>query len=604
MLKNSALADPREHLKLSEALDLARPRPEIPPAPPIWLACGFTPLHLNTYLRAHACRRFGAPSEIVNGVFGDLAGNLERAAMEPVSATAVLLEWADLDPRLGLRHSGGWAAAQCADIEIQVRGQLERLHASLERVAARSPVVLSGPTLSVPPIAHTGPAQDSGFELRLRAAVQSFLADVAAVRGVRVLSADRLALSSAPADRLDARMALATGFPYTLSHADALAALLVELLFPVTPKKALITDLDDTLWLGILGEIGVERVAWDLEKHAQHHGLYQQFLAALAERGVLVGIASKNDPDLVRQALARSDILIQASALFPIEVNWGPKSASIERILKAWNIGPSDVVFVDDSPMEVAEVNAAFPQMTCLVFPRGDADKLLDLLCRLRGLFGRQEILEEDRLRATSLRASEHFEVERKSVSEEDFLVQLGAEITLDFRKTTGDPRPLELVNKTNQFNLNGRRWTEGEWGALLARPESFLAVVSYSDKFGPLGRIAVMAGRQESGVARVLSWVMSCRAFSRRIEHHTLDRVFTALGADCLEFEYQPTERNGPLREFFARFFDPLPAAGPLTLNRGSFDARIPKLPHTIKEIFDGHERSSSSAVLLEGVP
>jgi len=606
MTRNNMLTNrPREHLKLSEALSLARAPEGAPPASrSVWLVCGFTPLHLVTYLQAHGRRRFGEPVHVLTGVFGDLPGNLERAAAEPANATAVVLEWPDLDPRLGLRHAAGWTTAVSTDIEAEVRKQLDRLRSLLDHVAQRSPVALCGPTLPLPPIGHTGLAQDSPFELRLRAAVQSFLADAAEIRGVRLLSAEHLAAESLAAQRLDVRMTLATGFPYTLAHGDVLAALLIELLFPCSPKKALITDLDDTLWHGILGEIGVQRIAWDLENHAQHHGLYQQFLAALASRGVLLGIASKNEPDLVREALARRDLLVTASSLFPIEVNWGPKSASVARILKAWNIGPADVVFVDDSPMETAEVSAAFPEMTCLTFPRRDPDKLIDLLCQLRGLFGRQEILEEDRLRTASLRASEHFEVERKSTSEEDFLAQLGAVITVEFAKKPSDPRPLELVNKTNQFNLNGRRFTEGEWMAHLANPDSFVAVVSYEDKFGPLGRIAVITGLNGADAPRVVSWVMSCRAFSRRIEHHTLDRVFAALGASRLDFDYRPTERNWPLREFFSRFFEPLPSEGALCLTKAAFEERFPQLPHAIKEIFDGHERSSTPGVLLEGVP
>ena len=584
----------REPLKLAEALDLARGAAA---ERSLWLVCGFTPLHLVTYLKAHGCRRLGEPIEIRTGVFGDLPGNLARAAAEPAEGTAVALEWADLDPRLGLRHSGGWTAT--ADVENQVRQQLDRLLPAVERAAGRSPVALSGPTLPLAPIGHTPTVQDSAFELRLRANVQGFLADAAAIRGVRVLGSEWLA-----GERLDARMTLATGFPYTLPHADALAQGLINVLFPASPKKALITDLDDTLWLGILGEIGVTGVAWSLEAHAQQHGLYQQFLAALAARGVLIGIASKNDPELVREALARTDLLLPAAAIFPTEVNWGPKSASVERILKAWNIGPADVVFVDDSPMETAEVNAAFPAMTCLAFPRRDPDALIALLGDLRDLFGRQEILEEDSLRTASLRAAGDFELERKSTSEEDFLTSLGAVVTIDFEKKTNDPRPLELVNKTNQFNLNGRRFTEGEWAAHLERDDSFLAVVSYEDKFGPLGRIAVITGLMEADALRVLNWVMSCRAFSRRIEHHTLDRVFAALGASRLDFDFRSTERNGPLREFFGRFFEALPEEGTLSLSRAVFDARGPHLPHTIREIIDGQQRSSSSKVLLEGVP
>ena len=161
-----------------------------------------------------------------------------------------------------------------------------------------------------------------------------------------------------------------TGLPYTVTHADRLAGALARLLAPPVPKKGLITDLDDTLWHGLVGEIGPENVSWDLASHYQLHGLYQKLLASFLEEGVLIGIASKNDPEVARRALERSDLLLQADRVFPVEIHWDAKSGSVGRILRTWNIGADSVVFVDDSPMELAEVVAAYPGINASGFRR------------------------------------------------------------------------------------------------------------------------------------------------------------------------------------------------------------------------------------------
>ena len=356
-------------MSLSEALRLANQTvgAEVPRRA-IQLLCGFTPLHLSTYLKAHGRIRFPTSGiGIESGLFDDLIGSISR--IKPASEVAVVVEWFDLDPRLGLRSSGGWSHKLLPDMEQEVAGRLKRLMEVMRRTSEHSVIAIAGPTLPLPPIDFTSPSQDSGFEARLRALVDSAMAELSSIGNVKLLSQQELAICSPLDTRLEVGLTLNAGFPYTLAHADILARMLIHLLFPLPPRKGLITDLDDTLWRGILGEVGVENVSWSLEAHSQIYGLYQQFLAALADRGVLLGIASKNDPKFVEAALFRTDLLCPGSKFYPIECNWSAKSASIGRILKAWNIGPSDVVFIDDNPMELAEVSNAFPKMSLPAIP-------------------------------------------------------------------------------------------------------------------------------------------------------------------------------------------------------------------------------------------
>lgn len=542
-------------MKLLEALEaLEESLPAESPRLDVQLACGFTPLHFLTFLRAHLRRACpGHNVEITPGLFGDLAGNLENIEKTAADAVVAMIEWPDLDPRLGIRALGGWAPGQLDDMARGVRNQAERLGEALEGAASRKSVALSLPTLPIPPAAFAPGWQLSSFESEVRASVAEVACRIAGVPGVRVISPQRLDRVSPPSARWDLRSELATGFPYSLSHADALAGLVARAVRAAPPKKGLITDLDDTFWAGILGEVGVENIAWDLDHHAQRHGLYQQLLASMSEAGVLIGAASKNAPALVDEAFRRLRPMLPRERIFPMEINWGPKSESVARILNAWNVGAESVVFVDDSALELAEVKAAHPLIECRLFPREDDTAAYQLLEDLRDLFGKQALSEEDAIRLDSIRSAQVSVRPGAPSAPERFLQDAEGKLTVRFANDASDPRPLELINKTNQFNLNGRRHTEASWKRYLAEPDAFLAVASYKDKYGPLGKIAVMAGRRKGGEIAIDHWVMSCRAFSRRIEHACLLLLFQRFGVDQAALDFVPTPRNGPARDFFA---------------------------------------------------
>ena len=565
-------------MRLIEALDeLKQDLPAQSPVLAIDLVCGFTPLHLATFLRAHLRKQFPGNQVLIRtGVYGDLAGDLERQRSQGAATLAVIVEWQDLDPRLGIRRLGGWGPAKLPDILQNVRGQTERLTGALAQIAEGNTVVLSLPTLPIPPVAFTPGWQASGFDSALREAVASLAARLGRLDGIRTVSSQRLDRTSPPSSRLDVRSELSTGFPYTLAHADALADLAARILRNPLPKKGLITDLDDTLWKGILGEVSVEGIAWDLDHRAQSHGLYQQLLTSLAESGALIAIASKNDEALVEEAFESARPFLPRERIFPVEVNWGPKSASVSRILGAWNIGADSVVFVDDSPLDLAEVKQAHPEIDCRLFPRDDDQAAYRLLEDLRDLFGKQLITADDDIRLASLRAA-HSAAEASLLrgdSPETFLEQAGGKLITSFSRSPADPRALELINKTNQFNLNGKRHTETSWKEYLSNQGTFLLVASYEDKFGPLGKIAVIAGRQNGSAVSIDHWVMSCRAFSRRIEHGLMLHLFQKFNAQQADFDFIITQRNGPLREFFTGLLETAPT-GRFTLTRRQFDAK-----------------------------
>lgn len=582
-------------MKLAEALKVVQSAPTDAPHLQIALLCGFTPLHLETFLRAQLCKLFpGRFLDVQTGLYGDLIGNLQRVA--DVSAAVVVIEWADLDPRLGLRRLGGWEPAQLQDILTEVKRSCDLLQKGLAAAARNIPMVTCFPTLPLVPVSFTALARASEFTLELRGCIASLSAALSHIPGVRIVDPQRLdALSSSR--RLDVNADLSAGFPYTLAHASALAEVLAQLVLNPQPKKGLITDLDDTLWRGILGEVGVQGISWDLDNHSQIHALYQQLLHSLAASGTLVAVASKNDRSLVEEAFSARDPILRETDVFPSEVHWGAKSESVACILGAWNISADDVVCVDDSPMDLAEIKAAHPGAECLLFPRENPQAAYELLERLRDLFGKDNISREDGLRAASLRANAdlHRDVAQAAPGAlGDFVRQIDGQLTLSLQKQPLDSRSLELVNKTNQFNLNGRRFQEAEWRDWLNTPDAVLVAASYRDKYGPLGKIAVIAGdlvHSGSSGKRTLcirTWVMSCRAFSRLIEYECVRWLFAKLDLEELEFDFLPTARNTPMRNFLQHVRN-APAEPHCRLSRDQFMLNCAVSSHSVEESPNG---------------
>lgn len=567
-------------MKLVEALQAARSAEEGEgEGRRVFLAVGFEPLHLRTFLLAKLGQRLTVrPLAVDCGYYGSLVDNIARAAAEGYEDIIVQLEWDDLDPRLGWRALGGWSPALYDDIVGTVERGCARLAEVLRSASENATVVLSGPHLRPAPLFLGNPELLSSEHARLRMAVNALYAEL----GQRIRVVDGDCLAGDPDQRADHKSIVTSGYPYGMPFTSTLADALASALLPGPVKKAVITDLDNTLWRGIVGDDGVDAIAWSLDDRALVHGLYQQMLNALMDLGILVGVASKNDPDVVEEAFARDDLLFRHAEAFPQEIGWHPKSESVRRMLEVWNIGADSVVFIDDNEAELAEVQTAFPEIECLLFRPGDPDDVVALLRHLRRSFAKTKLNEEDGLRARSIR--QNAEMREAAVnnvhSQEAFLSGLEGRIAFNWQPSLEEKRPFELVNKTNQMNLNGERIEWPEWQALLRRNDSTVLVVEYADRFGALGRISVVAGIQsDADTLDIEHWVMSCRAFSRRIEHATIAALFARTGSRYIRFDYRPTKRNGPMQSFLAEFCD-LPAeAKAIVLSRADFEERCPTL-------------------------
>jgi FkbH-like protein len=313
--------------------------------------------------------------------------------------------------------------------------------------------------------------------------------------------------------------------------------------------KVLVTDLDNTLWSGIIGDDGVEGIAYRPEGKGYRHFIYQTALRRLRESGVLLAVVSKNDEAPALAPFAIGDMVLERSDFVAFFASWNAKSAQIRALAEQLNLGLDAFVFVDDNPVELAEVERELPGVHRLLFP--DSEKALPtLISELTRLFARTTVTDEDRERTALYQRRLQSTVPSGDSGGDvyGFLRELDMTLMIRDRSTGDRARAIQLINKTNQFNLNGRRLDEGEVAAQLVLG-SRLLTATLSDRTGSHGE--VLAALIDAD-GRITSMVMSCRVFQRRVEFAFLAWV-AARSPLLRSADYVETERNAPVGRFVA---------------------------------------------------
>ncbi|MBF0283622.1 MAG: HAD-IIIC family phosphatase [Magnetococcales bacterium] len=349
---------------------------------------------------------------------------------------------------------------------------------------------------------------------------------------------------------------LASGCPIPGTKMGALAEAAAPLFLPpplAAPRKVLITDLDNTLWRGIVGEDGPAGLAFGPEGAGHGHFLYQGLLSRLKEEGVLLAAVSRNREEDARAPFQRSGMVLEEGDFVAILASYHAKSAQIALLAQSLNLGLEAFVYVDDNPVELAEVSQALPAVVCLTYPRRE-EELLPLFETLARLFSRPVVTGEDRER-TALYRRRLVTLAPSDARGGDLTAFLqGLEMVLTLRdRSRGDrARAVQLINKTNQFNLNGRRFTDDEIAAVLARGGA-LWTAELSDRSGGHGEIAALLLSAEGVVE---SFVLSCRVFQRQVEQAFFAWIL-ARHPHIRGMRYQVTERNQPFADFLARLVE-----------------------------------------------
>ncbi len=317
------------------------------------------------------------------------------------------------------------------------------------------------------------------------------------------------------------------------------------------PRKVLVVDLDNTLWGGVVGELGAAEVILDGPEGAPYLA-FQSYLKTLAERGVLLAIASKNDKELALEALDTNRLEVLRSKDFvAFQIHWEPKSESLKRIAQELNLGLDSLVFFDDNPRERGEVSQVLPEVAVVPASEDSVDYIDDLE---RGLyFEFVELTEEDRQRTRSYQA----QAQRAQAAEtvEDYLDYLEMKATIAPIDEESLARATQLVARTNQFNLTTRRHSRADLERMAAVPGSYAKTLQLSDRFGDLGIISVIVALPEGEELRIDTWLMSCRALQRTVEHRFfLDLMEFAreAGYKRLCGEYLPTAKNRVVSQLY----------------------------------------------------
>jgi FkbH-like protein len=335
-----------------------------------------------------------------------------------------------------------------------------------------------------------------------------------------------------------------------------LGALADAVIGTIAPRcKLVVVDLDDTLWGGRVGDDGCDGIDLDPAGKGRHFLRLQAFLKGLRDKGVLLALASKNDPDAVHEVFAkRPEMMLRLDDFAAAEIHWEPKSSSIARILDRLKLSTAGVVFLDDNPVERAEVRRRFPDIAAPELPDDPAQRVPML--ERTGLFDHRlatrEARERNRMYAENTAREE---AQRDAGDYQDFL--RGLKMVMEGSALDeARERVVELINKTNQFNLTTRRYNWGELANVVKN--GFGRSYRLKDRFGDNGIISVVAvALEQQNDARIDLWLMSCRVLGRKVEEAIMADIVArarALGVHRLVGEYCPTAKNGLVRELYPR--------------------------------------------------
>ncbi len=377
---------------------------------------------------------------------------------------------------------------------------------------------------------------------------------------VRILDLDRIAAAHGTSSCRDARLYYLAKIPWSESLVPRIADEIVRHIEATrgATKKCLVLDLDNTLWGGIVGELGPEGIEVGRD-HAAGQAFFdfQCRVADLKDQGVVLTIASKNNPEDVREAFERRpEMPLRLDDFVTTEISWGMKHESIRRIAEKLNIGLDSIVFVDDNPAECELVRQMLPEVTTVQLP-GDPAEHVRALTTCHG-FDRASRSTEDREKTRQYKERRKREDGRTGFARvEDYLHSLRTRLTIRPAGPQDRERIHQLFSKTNQFNVTTRRYSLSEVDEFLREERFDLSIVEAVDRFGDLGKIGLALVETESPErARVDSFVLSCRAMGRGVETAMMNFVksehLDRRGADLLVAHYAPTPKNKPASGFF----------------------------------------------------
>jgi len=376
-------------------------------------------------------------------------------------------------------------------------------------------------------------------------------------RGVYVLDYDALVARHGREKWGDARKWLTVRLPVASANLPHLAREWLRFLHPLAGKvaKCVAADLDNTLWGGVIGEDGMNGIRLGAEYPGAAFQELQRALLDLKRRGILLAVCSKNNPADAMEALSgHPGMVLQPRDFAAMRINWNEKARNLREIAAELNIGLDTIAFLDDNPVERQQVREQAPEAIVIHLPQdpmGYSQAVRDC-----PWLERLTLSEEDRQRGEYYAAQrERVELERSVTSKEDFYrgLEQVAEIAPVNAQTLA--RVSQLTQKTNQFNLTTRRYTEQQIAEMAASPAWRVWSLRVTDRYADNGLVGVAIAQIAGEVCEIDSFLMSCRVIGRTLETALLAHLAADAreqGAKILQGWFLATKKNAPAREFY----------------------------------------------------
>ncbi len=320
-------------------------------------------------------------------------------------------------------------------------------------------------------------------------------------------------------------------------------------------KKNLVLDLDNTLWGGVIGDDGIQKIKIGEDGSiGESFKNFQQELKRLKDSGILLSVASKNEIENAYLGLSHPDGILKKEDFASIKANWEPKDQNIQQMSKDINLGLDSFVFIDDNPAERALVEENLPTVSV---PKvgNDPNKYFEFVDQ-EGYFERVTLASDDIDRSRYYSDNQaRTSVEAKFKSQDEFLKSLDMEAKINFFDDLSLERITQLINKTNQFNLTTKRYSIKEVIKLKEDKSVFSFYGRLADRFGDNGLISVLIAKHIDNTLQIDTWLMSCRVLKRGMEYSMFNFLLEIARKNNFESitgTYIPTEKNKMVEKLY----------------------------------------------------
>jgi FkbH-like protein len=338
--------------------------------------------------------------------------------------------------------------------------------------------------------------------------------------------------------------------PFTPLFFTVLGTMIARKIYAIQniPYKVIVLDCDQTLWQGICGEDGTDGIII-----SPPHQALQEFMLAQHDKGMLLCLCSKNnEEDVIQVFKHRSEMPLQLQHFVCWRINWQPKSENLKSLSQELQLGLDSFIFIDDNPVECAEIQANCPEVLTLQLPEKNS---IPTFLRHIWAFDRLKVTAEDQQRTTFYQQNRQREqLREKSLTLGDFLSSLGLQIQMKEMVPSQIARVAQLTQRTNQFNAATIRRTETEIQNICQSDEYTCLVVDVKDRFGDYGLVGVIIFTVTADTLDVDTFLLSCRVLGRGIEYKMLAKlgdIARKRQIDWVDVTYKPTQKNQPIRDF-----------------------------------------------------